>query len=217
MRTVLVIAGVLLIGSPDDVPQRTAQTVWAQALTAKGGRDVLHGVRTFVIREFAVIKGAEPFASQRTRTIVCEPPGRWWEFIDYRPGRFGFDTHVVDLEAGLEWYASGADARQPTRSAKSTILYSIAEAQFLYFVETAVFRPSALRLLDQQHADVVEADVGGQGVVFYFDRTTHLPIHVQATRTSTLPSGRIVSRKSWYSLSGYRDVSGLRACQEITD
>ena len=216
MKGAIAILSMTMIMSAHGGPPRTAQTVWDQGIAAKGGRDALRAVRTFVIRESAPRTGAEPWASALMRTVVCQPPNGWWELVDYRPGRLGFSAHVADLATHAEWYSSGAEARPAMNTDRSIVPYSIEQVQLVYFLETAALHPTPVRLVEGGEADAVEADLGGRPVVVHFDRRTHLPVRVEMTRAVRLPSGRADAKKYSYVLSGYRDITGLRLPSQVT-
>ncbi len=210
MKGVIAIVGVLMMVSAQDRPPKTAQSVWDQGVAAKGGREALRAVRTFVVRESAVYEDAQPYASGLKRTVVCQPPNGWWEFEDYRPGRFGFSAHVADLETGAEWFSQGVKATLRMKLKDSIVPYWMKEVQLVYFLETAALHPTPIRLVEGSDADAVEVDAGGLPAVVHFDRTTHLPMRIEMTRSVQLPPGRVTSTKYLYSVSSYRDVSGLK-------
>lgn len=191
----------------------SAKDLWARALVAKGGAERLHAIRNFVITESAPLAPTR-FAAQGNAVIVCEPPGRWWEFLDYRPGLLGLSTEVLDLERGLHFHSEGADSRRGSiRPADlDGTLSRMVYAQLVYFMETAVVRPRIGKAEVIDGFDVVHSELGDNAVSFYLDRRTHLPIHVEVIRTLTIEG--VTPRKGqlrrWYTLEKYTEISGLQ-------
>jgi hypothetical protein len=193
--------------------ERTARAVWAQAVAAKGGGEALHGIRNFVVKESTPMKRLLEFSQHKLDVMVCEPPGKWWEFVDYRPGKMGFDAHVVNRDKHLEWYSWGAEATKPLRENTNT-LYLMAQYQYVYFLETAFVQPRPTRVTSAGQFDLVETDVDGQRVDFYLDRNSHLPLRIETVRTLVPPpqarfrgTGTLTYR---YTLEQYRAVAGIQ-------
>ena len=208
----LVLALPVLGTGPDSVGP-SAEALWARALAAKGGAERLHAIRNFVISESAPLKVTR-FAAQENDVIVCEPPGKWWEFLDYRPGLLGFSTQVLDLEKRLHLYSEGGDSRSGSfRPADlDGALSRMTYLQLVYFMETAVVRPRIGKAEVIKGFDVVHSEVGDHAVSFYLDRRTHLPAHVEVIRTFAIegvapPKNQL---RRWYTLEKYVEISGLR-------
>src|SRR5688572_12409317 len=103
--TILVLSCAVILGAErqqDD--QRKAAALWDQAIAAKGGRERLAAIRSFAIYEKTVFRKQLPeFASARVHQILCELPDRWWEFLDYRPGKMGYSVTAANAQTGLGW------------------------------------------------------------------------------------------------------------------
>ncbi len=214
LASLLLVLVLPVVGPRPDSVGPSAEDLWARALAAKGGAERLHALRNFVITESAPFSKVTRFAAQESSVIVCEPPGRWWEFLDYRPGLLGFGTRVLDLEKRLHFYSEGGDSRSGSvRPADlDGTLSRMTYVQLAYFMETAVVRPRLGKVEAINGFDVVHSDVDGLAVSFYLDRRTHLPTHVEVIRTFTIkgvtpPKGQL---RRWYTLEKYVEISGLQ-------
>jgi hypothetical protein len=213
LASLLLVLALPVVGPRPDSQGPSAEKLWARALAAKGGAERLHAIRNFVITESAPLKVTR-FAAQESSVIVCEPPGRWWEFLDFRPGLLGFSTRVLDLEKRLDFYSEGGDSRGGSLRPADLDgpLSRMTYVQLVYFMETAVVRPRIGKVEVIHGFDVVHSDVDGQAVSFYLDRRTHLPAHVEVIRTFAIggaapPKNQL---RRWYTLEKYVEISGLQ-------
>src|SRR5882762_2841705 len=86
-----------------------AESLWNQAVAAKGGRVTLESVRNLVVTERTTytrtrLREYDPgFTRQRLYVF----PSKLWQFVDHRPGKLGFTLSVLDLEHPVLWSVSG--------------------------------------------------------------------------------------------------------------
>ncbi len=163
-----------------------ALTLWDQAISAKGGRDRLAGIRSFAIQQRTRFKGLmlREMAVGKVDQIVCELPDAWWEFLDYRPGLMGYSVLVVNARTGLGWASHGGPASPLLRRDTHTA-FRMRQLQYVYFLETRSVQPTPLRASRVRHgfksADRVETQIEDDLVVFDLDVNTHLPVRIDTT------------------------------------
>src|SRR5687768_15566840 len=117
-----------------------ARKVWERAITAKGGRERLRGIRSFV-----VTSELKPSGFTRPEVVPREYleflvvlPNRLWQFHDYRPGLMGAGGMMWDGERGQTWGSNGRPAPQMYEDC----LYRFNQLQFLYLMETTRVSPT---------------------------------------------------------------------------
>src|SRR5689334_21700927 len=168
---------------PDD--RSPAETLWDQAIAAKGGRDRLNGIQSFAIKERARFdKPARPdMAVGQVEQIVVQLPDLWWSFSDYRPGKMGYCVRVVNTTTGRHWATSGGAASKtaPDRSTGERLR----RFEYVYFLETRWLQPTPLRAsraqLGRHPVDRVETAIDDQPVLFDLDVESHLPVRIETT------------------------------------
>lgn len=197
---------------------QTAAALWEQAIAAKGGRERLAAIRSFAIYEKTVYRKPLPeFASARVHQIVCELPDRWWEFLDYRPGKMGYSVTAANAQTGLGWSTLGS-APRPFLRRYTGLATRVRQVQYVYFLETRTVRPVPVRASRATHrfkaVDRVETVLDDDRVVFDFDVKTHLPVRIEATLKNTLSPPRpgmkaFADMRFVYELSEYEEIGGI--------
>ena len=217
--TILVLSCAVILGAePQQDDQRKAAALWDQAIAAKGGRERLAAIRSFAIYEKTVFRKPLPeFASARVHQILCELPDRWWEFLDYRPGKMGYSVTAANAQTGLGWSTLGG-APRPFLRRYTGLATRVRQLQYVYFLETRTVRPVPVRASRATHrfnaVDRVETVFDDDRVVFDFDVKTHLPVRIEATLKSTLPPLRPGMQapgdmRFVYELSEYEEIGGI--------
>lgn len=134
----------------DDKSRLKAESLWEQAITAKGGRERLYAIRNFVVSSksrFRLSPRPDVAAGIAEESLYVFPD-KWWNFFDYRPGKMGYGINLLDFERGIRWYASpGKKVPLPPRpdSDKAVLedfKYRFRQAQFLYLLETKWAKPT---------------------------------------------------------------------------
>ncbi len=110
-----------------------AAAVWEQAIAAKGGRDRLHAIRSFAVRErYRLGRKVRGIVGGKIDQIVCEPPDNWWEFLDYRPGEMGYSVRVVNVRTGAGWASHSGSPARPFMRPDTNTAYRLRQLQYVY-------------------------------------------------------------------------------------
>jgi hypothetical protein len=201
--------------------EQPARALWAQAVSARGGRDRLHAIRSFAILEKVRFHGlmTRDAARGRVDQVVCELPHGWWEFLDYRPGLMGYSAEVVDTRTGLGWVSMNGSAPRGFLRPNTNAQYRMRQLQYVYFLETRSVRPKPVRAsrvrLGFRPADRLETTVEDEAVTFFLDVNTHLPIRVEAVRRVTGKPPRPGMTGSGdlryvFELDRYQSIAGIQ-------
>src|SRR5688500_13844780 len=85
-----------------------AEALWEQAVAAKGGRERLRSVRSFVVASSSRYERSprpDVAAGISTESLFVLP-GRWWSVWDYRPGKLGHGVNLFDFDKGVGFLSS---------------------------------------------------------------------------------------------------------------
>jgi hypothetical protein len=224
--TSLIVLTCLCLGRPivaagGQEDRQLAETLWEQAIAAKGGRDRLAGIRSFAILEKTRFRGfmTRDVATGRVDQIVCELPDQWWEFLDYRPGLMGYSVEAVNTRTGLGWVSPNGAPARPFLRPHTNPAYRLRQLQYVYFLETRSVRPRPLRAsrvrLGFRTVDRVDTAIDDERVVFYLDVKTHLPLRIETVRkvVSKPPRPGVTGTgelRYRYELDGYHEVAGIQ-------
>ena len=247
MKTSLIFLSVLLIllwyphsGARNSQPEmgmepqegESARSLWEKAISAKGGRERLHGVRSFVVSSKSKYsRGPKDMPGDQTETLYVLPD-KLWEWQDI-PGPLGVHITVLDFDRHVGWELSDKwDSAKPI-TAKSTmpnpgdsqsqtddlkfrsIREKFVEAQLIYLMETRFLTPSLIRSrkakLGSTRVDVIETSVGRERIEYYLDPRTHLPQKIAII--TRLESGR--DYMDVIRLSAYASVNGIMMPQRV--
>src|SRR5258708_27455289 len=193
--------------------QAAASAVWEQVIAAKGGRERLRSIRNFVVlsREEFSRSPRPDVATYEQIEWLFVLPDKLWEFSDHRPGLMGAGGLFVDKSRGISWGSNG----YPARNAYADMVRRLADAQYLYLMETSEVRPQPLSARNDRYqraaVDVVETRVGDERVEFWIDRSKHLPIRIVASWIlSTGRPWQVVRR-----LTDYQSVDGIQMAMKV--
>jgi hypothetical protein len=212
-----------------------ARQLWEEAIAAKGGRDRLYAVRSFVVSSISKYHHApRGIPGDHTESLFVLPD-KWWEWVDHRPGSFGLWIFTFDFGKPVGWDV-GSDAPRARKMTTSRDVpraddpYQIydpsagvqflnnkkkfAERQILYLMETRNIRPTPVNVrtasLGSTKLDVVEARVDDEKVEFYLDQHTHLAARVAFT-TKTEYGDYVEAIR----LDDYREVAGIQMPHKV--
>lgn len=165
-----------------DVNRARARQLWEEALQAKGGRDRLHSVQSFLITgeiHVDAVSGSHMTEVQWLHAL----PGKAWLY-EYTPEfKVYLDATVINIERNLCMKTlSPAKGDVPSLSLCLPTTYAerLIQNPSIYLMETKWIRPEPIRTYEGRRGlkrvDVVETAVGNLRVDFYLDRKTRLPV-----------------------------------------
>lgn len=205
---------------------KSARNLWEQAIAAKGGRERLHAVRSFVVSSKSKYsKGPQDMPGHKMETLYVLPD-KFWEWQDI-PGPLGVHITVLDFERRVGWELSDkwtsakpitanstmpnrGDSQSQTQDLKfRSLREKFVEAQLIYLMETKFLTPSLIgsrkTRLGPTSVDVIETSIGRERIEYYLDPATHLPQRI--TIITRLESGR--DYVDIIRLSDYASVDGI--------
>lgn len=178
-----------------DANRQRAESLWEEAIRAKGGRERLHSIESFVISSTIDVNVITPAFGSRSAgghtdsesERLYAMPGKAWLY-EFTPSfDVSLEATVINKErnlclvtlapVGLGGSVPGLSHCVPTMWPKRLI-----QDPVLYLMETRWIRPKPLRTRTEgkgkKQQDVVETEVGQLRLDFYLDRKTHLPVKV---------------------------------------
>jgi len=197
--------------------QMEAERVWERAITAKGGRERLYGVRNIVVSsEAKYTHQRKSYPINQEQLIVF--PGKSWFWNDLRPDVFGLHVEMLNYETNMHYVVSPDDPhpvpeqiRGRQRGPEELFLY----AQVLNLLETKWFKPTlndaTTETVGGREADVVQSRVLERRIDFMFDRQSHLLIRL---RIYHIRNNKEVL-DDCIDLTDYADVGGIKVAQTI--
>jgi hypothetical protein len=134
----------------DDKSRLKAESLWEQAIAAKGGRERLYAVRNFAVssKSHFPLSQRPDVAAGISEESLYVLPDKWWSFPDYRPGKMAYSIDVLDFQRETRWHAGpGKKVTLPPRSDLDKAVfedfkYRFRQAQFLYLLETKWAKPT---------------------------------------------------------------------------
>ena len=178
---------------PDDSNRQRAQMLWEEAIRAKGGRERLHSINSFVISStidaFLIDPGFGSYTKAGHTDSEAERlyamPGKAWLY-EYTPSfSVSLEATVINVERNLclVTLAPIGPARSvPGLSECVPTIWPerLIQDPVLYLMETKWVRPVPVRTRTEgkgkKQQDVIETVVGELHVDFYLDRKTKLPV-----------------------------------------
>jgi len=150
--------------------EEQARKLWELAIEAKGGRQRLEQVQSFL----------ETYGKKHKVVTLYVFPDRYWRWADERPSPFGISVEMHNLEKGLGYFIMKKDPApqlwDDTQYAEERLL----RAQHMYFMETRWVRPVPTEakegVRDGKPVDVIYARWDRWTVKYVLDKTTHLPL-----------------------------------------
>jgi hypothetical protein len=175
-----------------------AERLWELAVAAKGGRERLHTVHSFLIS-----------AGSRKHPLIdlYAFPGRYWRW-DASPEPLGLAVQMMNAERGDAYLTYPDDPKSPRKLGEvflRSCQFFVTEAQLYFLLETRWHRPVPVEAREGEaqgrRADVVRVVVGDRRADYFLDRKTHLPLKV-------VYPARDDSRRH-FEAKDYVDVGGL--------
>ena len=214
-----------------DANRQHAELLWEKAIEAKGGRQQLHSVNSFVISStIDIFVNSSIFGEQpRTSHVDSETerlyvmPGKAWLY-EFTPSfSVSLEGTVMDTERNLclvTLAPIGPMHSVPGLTPCVPTIWSerLIQDPVIYLMETKWVRPLPLRARTEgkgkKQQDVIETEVGKLRVDFYLDRKTNLPVKLVTDNFGgdprlTRPMGLMIT------LEDYVDVDGIQMPRRI--
>lgn len=189
---VILICAASTIAQDVDTNRQRAETLWEEAIRAKGGRERLHSIESFVISsniDAYLITSALDSNARRSQVEteterLYVMPGKAWLYEFTPDFNVSLEATVINKDRNLCFVTlapvgpmhsvPGLSLCVPTTWSERLI-----QDPVLYLMETRWVRPVPVRTRTEgkgkKQQDVIETKVGQLPVDFYLDRKTHLP------------------------------------------
>lgn len=188
----LFLCAVTTIAHDVDTDRQRAETLWEEAIRAKGGRERLHSIESLLISSTIDLHVITPaFGSnspgghvdQETERLYAMPGKAW--LYEFTPSfDASLEATVINRERNLCFVTlapvslsrsiPGLSVCVPATWSKRLI-----QDPVFYLMETKWVRPVPVRTRvegkGKKQQDVIETEVGRFRIDFYLDRKTHLP------------------------------------------
>ena len=165
--------------------QTNARLLWEKAISAKGGRDQLHNVRSLVMSYEETVRNFLGIVVHRgTVERLYVFPDKRWEWDDGLPPPFRLTVRSLDIEHDVRCYFyEGASAPKCKRATDSPEAEeSLTQFQYLYLLETKWVKPIpfdvSVERIGLKKVNVVHTRFSDKRINYWLDRKTHLPIRV---------------------------------------
>jgi hypothetical protein len=176
-----------------DADRQRAEALWEEAIRAKGGRERLHSIESFVISSTIDLYLITPafgtnaksdHVDQQTERLYAMPGKAW--LYEFTPSfDVSLEATVINMERNLclvtlapvgpMHSVPGLSHCVPTIWPKRLV-----QDPVIYLMETRWVRPKPIHTRTEgkgkKQQDVIETEVGELHFDFYLDRKTHLPI-----------------------------------------
>lgn len=150
--------------------EEQARKLWELAIEAKGGRQRLEQVQSFVMT----------YGKKHKSIFLCVFPNRYWHWSDDRPSPLGLSIAMYNLEKGLGYSIMGDDPAPQLQGNAQYGEQMLLRNQVMYFMETRWVRPvptdAKEGVLDGKPVDVIYARLDRWTLKYVLDRATHLPL-----------------------------------------
>lgn len=205
--------------TPQEPSQSTSvERIWEQGIAAKGGREALHGVRSFVITSQGEYRSRAVGKNKIRQEVIYALPDKFWSWSDYRPDVFGLRVQMYNYETSMKYTISEGDPYHPLEpiDEKDRSTRDIPWALMPYFLETKWLKPELLGVKEGRvgpyTVNIVETSVRGRRVDFAFDQKTHLPIRVSYYSTNKNGTKTYITT---IDLADYVDIGGIKLPQTL--
>ena len=161
--------------------RQQAETLWEQAIAAKGGRETLMGVKHLAISYDDTARNFLGIAVHRGHfEAVYAFPDKLWVWDDALPPPFGLTLRVLNISQNFRCtlYAKVAKPTCGSATGDHPSAEEIKEAQYLYFLETNWVKPVPVGVTRDKKVDVVHTRFENKKIDYFLDRKTHLPVRV---------------------------------------
>ncbi len=198
--------------------RKRAETLWDQAIEAKGGRDRLHSIESMVISSVIDINSERMRTDTQTERLYAMP-GKAWLYEFTEAFDVSMEATVINNERDLCLVTMAPVGRNESVPALSrcvpmTLSQRLIQDPVIYLMETKSVRPVPMRTRSEGKTDVVETQVGKLRVDFYLNRKTHLPFKLVTDEffgdVRAPQPMRLVIR-----LEDYFDVDGIRMPRDV--
>ena len=161
--------------------RQQAETLWEQAIAAKGGRETLMGVKNLAISYDDTARNFLGIAVHRGHfKAVYAFPDKLWVWDDTLPPPFNLTVRVLNISQNFRCtlYAKVAKPTCGSATGDHPSAEEIKEAQYLYFLETNWVKPVPVGVTRDKKVDVVHTRFENKKIDYFLDRKTHLPVRV---------------------------------------
>ena len=160
-----------------DANRVRAEALWEEAIRAKGGRERLHSIQSFLISSTINVEAPRGGGITETERLYALPGRAWlYEFTEHFD--VSLEATVINKEQNF-CMVTLAPARGDVPSLSYCLPTTWAERLIqdpvIYLMETKWVRPVPVRTRLEGKVDVIETEVGKLHVDFYLDRKTRLP------------------------------------------
>jgi hypothetical protein len=192
--------------------QARAIALWEEVIKAKGGRERLHSIESFLVSSTIDVKAPGVVESTETRRLYVLP-NRAWLYA----GSPHFKTSVeatVDIGRNLCRVTISPKQSDPGLSpcAITTWGAHLSQDPLMYLLETRWMQPKPISTrverIGSKQVDVIEAEINDLRVDFYLDRTTRLPLKLVTNpfRKSQSEAQLMVT----FTFKDYANFSGIQ-------
>jgi hypothetical protein len=213
-----------------DANRQRAEALWEEAIRAKGGRERLHSIESFVISSTIDAHLITPaFGSNaksghvdsQTERLYAMPTKAW--LYEFTPSfDVKLEATVINIERNLCMVTLAPVG--PGRSVPGLSLCvptiwpkRLIQDPVLYLMETRWVRPQPLRTRTdgkgKKQQDVIETEVGQLRLDFYLDRKTHLPVKVVTENENGDP--RMPRMDLMVTFEDYVEVDGIQMPRRV--
>ena len=231
-------------GQSNDPNRERAKALWEEAIRAKGGRERLHSIRSFLISSSVDVwtqrdrerASAAQVLRDRSQSSLGDTgsgetqterlyvgPGKAWIYR-YTPGfNVPLDGIVINRDRNACWVTLEPKSNGvPERSsclAETPIQY-LFQDPIIYLMETSWLQPQLIGARTEgkgkKQLDVIETKVGLTPVDFYLDPKTRLPIKIVTDWYGgvTQTTGQLGSMT--VELRNYVDIDGIKMPTKVT-
>ena len=193
------------------VPQKETQAkaleIWEQAISAKGGRELLYSVYNLAVSSQTAYLTQTGKRNQVRREYLFVLPNKYWSYEDYGSDVFGARMHMLNYETKMQYVGSPGHPEtilEPIRGTKRNKDINYLEIALL--LETKWQKPIPVKastaVIGTKRVNVVKTTINGRRVDFAFDRETHLPIRISFYNTINNKTYINVQRFSDYIEAG---------------
>jgi hypothetical protein len=163
-----------------------AQTLWEQAVEAKGGREQLYRVNSLLISYRETARNFLGFVVHRgdvERLYVF--PDKMWGWDDGLPPPFHLTVNLLDIGRDRRctlYKGAAAPICGPARQRNTPLDDGLVQVQLLYLLETRWVKPTPVSVtkekIGSRKVDVLHMLFRDKRVDYFLDGKTHLPMRV---------------------------------------
>lgn len=212
--------------------RQRAETLWEEAIRAKGGRERLHSIESFVISSTidaylitpAFGSNAKSGHTDSEAERLYAMPGKAWLYEFTPDFDVSLEATVINKERNLCMVTLAPVGPMHSVPGVSFCLpgtwpQRLIQDPILYLMETRWVRPKPVRTRTEgkgkKQQDVIETEVGQLRIDFYLDRKTHLPVKLV---TEDYPGDPRMPRSMnlMVEFEDYAEVDGIQMPRRVT-